>query len=248
MLVSVLTTPVFAAQATVSIDPTHGRPGTGITLSGSGFPPESVVAIGFGSLSLMYTTTSAAGAFIAYFGAPTDPPGNYSVSATLGKYTASANFTIDSLTGTTTSTSTSTSTATPKTSTVTTTSTSTTTTTETSTTTAFLTVTTTPPAVTFTATRNYTTTAPQASPVTTTATVTQPPTSVTVTLLASQSTTGPGTGQTSPQASIGFSDASLYFLAGVGILVTAIGVGMLAMRSRAMEGYRREAAGRGNAT
>jgi hypothetical protein len=112
---------------------------------------------------------------------------------------------------------------------------------------SFSTVTTSQPAVTITATQNFTTTATAAPapPVATTATVTQPPTSVTVTVSASQSSTEPGSVQSAPQTSSGFSDTSLYFLASVGILVTVVGVGMLALRQRSIADYKRRMPARG---
>ena len=117
------------------------------------------------------------------------------------------------------------------------------------TTTSISTSTTTKAAVTVTSTKNYTTTRPQAvATVTATKTMTQPAAAATVTVSASKSgSADPRAAQSSPQSSGGFPDTLLYFLAGVGILVTAISVGMLAFRERRIEDYGREAPGRGNA-
>jgi len=254
ILFSVQATPVFAAQVGLTISPTSGPPGTVILLSGSGFAAVSVVAVGFVGGIQTSAGTNGNGAFTDYIEAPTAAPGIYTVSATDGKNTASANFTIGATTGTTTSASTTSSKTSTVTSTVTgkvtsnVTSTVTSTTTSTKTTTSFFTLTTSQPAVTLTATENYTTTAAPEPPVTTTTTVTQPPSPVTVTVSASQSSTEPGSVQSAPQTSGGFSDTSLYFLAGVGILVMAAGVGMLAFRHRSIEDYKRRMPARGKET
>ncbi|HVC26537.1 MAG TPA: hypothetical protein VND40_00095 [Nitrososphaerales archaeon] len=185
--------------------------------------------------------TNAQGAFTDYITAPSAAPGVYAVSATDGENTATVDFTLGlgTVANTTTSSSTTSSNATTVTTTVT--SISRTTVTTTSTTTATSLSTTTLPAVTLTSTHDYTTTGPPAAPVTTTTTLTQLATAVTVTVSASQSNPGTGTAQGAPQPSGGFSDTLLYFLAGVGILVTAISVGMVAFRDRTLKDYRTEA-------
>jgi len=78
--------------------------------------------------------------------------------------------------------------------------------------------------------------------------VTQPATAATVTVSVTQSSSDLGTAQSAPQSSSGFSYASLYFLAGVGILATAISVGILAFREKSIEDYRRGVSGRASAT
>jgi hypothetical protein len=118
------------------------------------------------------------------------------------------------------------------------------------TTTSVSTSTTTRPAVTVTSTKNYTTTSAQAvATVTATKTTTKLAAAATVTVPASKnSNADPPSTQSSPQASGGFPDTLLYFLAGVGILVTAISVGMLAFRERRIEDYGRESPGHSSST
>jgi hypothetical protein len=97
-----------------------------------------------------------------------------------------------------------------------------------------------------TSTKNYTTTEPAAT-VTATKTTTQLAAAATVTVSASRiSSADPA--QSSPQSSGGFPDTLLYFLAGVGILITAISVGMLAFRERRIEDYGREGPSRESST
>ena len=123
------------------------------------------------------------------------------------------------------------------------------TTTSTKTTTSFSTSTTTRPAVTVTSTKNYTTTRPPAAAtVTATKTMTQLAAAATVTVSVNKNSADPAAPQSSSQPSGGFSDTLLYFLAGVGIMVTAISVGMLAFRERTIEDYGREAPGHSSAT
>jgi hypothetical protein len=79
--------------------------------------------------------------------------------------------------------------------------------------------------------------------------VTQLAAAATVTVSANKSSTAdPPAAQSSPQLIGGVSDTLLYFLAGVGVLVTAISVGMLAVRDRKIEDYRREGKSRGSST
>jgi hypothetical protein len=123
------------------------------------------------------------------------------------------------------------------------------TTTSTKTATSFSTSTTTRPAVTVTSTKNYTTTRPPAAAtVTATKTMTQLAAAATVTVSVSKSSTDPVAAQSSPQSSGGISDTLLYFLAGVGIMVTAISIGMLAFREKTIEDYGREAPGHSSST
>lgn len=246
-------TPAFALRAEVSVSPTHGLPGAVILLSGNGFAADSTVSVVFGSSAETSAGTDARGEFTDYIPVPAAAPGTYVVTATDGQDRASVNFTLDSPTGNTTTTSSSTTDSKAKavTTTVTTTATITLTTTSTTTETSVSTSTTALPAVTLTSTENYTTTEPPAAPVTATTTVTQLAAAVTVTASSSQSSeTSQDTGaaQGSSPSSGGFSDTLLYFLAGVGIMVTAISVGMLAFRQRTIEDYKSEVPSRGRAT
>jgi hypothetical protein len=100
--------------------------------------------------------------------------------------------------------------------------------------------------LTSTSTKNYTTTEP-AAPITATATLTQLAAAETVTVSVSKSSADPPAAQSAPQ-SFGVPDTLLYFLGGVGIIVTAISVGMLAFRERTIEEYRREGKSRGSST
>jgi hypothetical protein len=254
ILVSVAT-PAFAAPAAVSINPTHGLPGAAVVMKGSGFAADAVINVAFGSGNGYGTSAAsdAAGTFTDYMAVPPLAPGVYVLSATDGKNKASANFTIDGSTSTTTSSTTS-STTSAKTATVTATVTSSVTTTSittvttTSTTTSFSTSTTTLPAVTVTSTKNYTTTESPAAPITSTATVTRLATAVTLTVSTSKSGADTPAAQGSPRSYGGLSDTLLYFLAGVGIMVTAISIGMLAFREKTIEDYGREAPGRSSST
>jgi len=257
ILVSVAA-PAFADTPTVSISPTHGLPGAAIVMRGSGFAAGTIVKVAFGSGNGGGTSaaTDATGAFTDYMAVPLVAPGDYVVSAADGKDTASANFTVDGSTSTTTNSTTSSSTTSAKTTTITTTVTATITTTAmtkvttTSTETSFSISTTTLPAVTVTSTststKNYTTTGPAAATVT--ATVTQLAEAATVPASVSKSSADPPAAQSSPQSSGGVPDTLLYFLGGVGIMVTAISIGMLAFRERTIEDYRSEGKSRGSST
>ena len=255
LILAAVATPAFADHPTVSISPTHGLPGTAIVMKGNGFLADAIVRVAFGSGSGGGTSaaTDATGAFTDYMAAPLVAPGDYVVSASDGIYKASTNFTIDGSTSTTTNSTTSSSTTSAKTTTVTATVTTTTktTVTTTSTTTSLSTSTLTRPGVTITSTststKNYTTTEP-AAPITATATVTQRAEAATVTVSISKSSADPPAAQGSPQSIGGFSDTLLYFVAGVGILVTAISVGMLAFRERRIEDYGSEGKSRGSST
>jgi hypothetical protein len=261
ILISVATS-ASADNPTVSISPTHGLPGTAIVMRGSGFAADAIVRVTFGSGNSGGTSaaTDATGAFTDYMAAPQVAPGDYVVTASDGKDKASANFTIDGSTSTTTNSTTSSSTSSAKTTTVTTTVTATITTTAmttlttTSTATSLSTSTVTRPALTVTSTstltststKNYTTTEP-AAPITATATLTQLAAAETVTVSVSKSSADPPAAQSGPQA-FGVPDTLLYFLGGVGIMVTAISVGMLAFRERTIEDYRSEGKSRGSST
>jgi hypothetical protein len=271
IIFSIPATSALAATAALGVSPTSGPAGTDVLVSGTGFAGDSIVTLGFVGATQTRAGTNAGGTFTDYLVAPAAAPGTYSISATDGINSASANFTVTASTVTTTGTTTSTtSTATSTTSSTTASSTSSKTTTATSKATSnatttvtstatstetaisFFTITTAQPAVTLTATVNYTTTdtttAAPAPPVTTTTTLTQPIAPVTVTVSVSQNSTAPASVQGAPQTSSGFSDTSIYFLAGVGILVTAIGVGMLAFRNNAIQDYRKNLPARAKET
>jgi len=98
-----------------------------------------------------------------------------------------------------------------------------------------------------TSTKNYTTTDP-AAPVTATKTTTQTAAAATITVSVTKSSPDPAAAQSSPPSFGGFSDTLLYFLAGVGIMVTAISVGMLAFRERTIKDYRSEKPSRESST
>jgi hypothetical protein len=70
--------------------------------------------------------------------------------------------------------------------------------------------------------------------------MTEPPTHVTVTVSASQGSAVPATGQSPPQPVTGMPDTFLFLFAGVGILILAVSFGVLALRGRANEDYRKE--------
>jgi hypothetical protein len=285
LLVFSLANPVFAAGS-LSMSPTHGQPGTSITLSGTGFKSSATVKISFNDVSVASATTDGGGAFTAIFPAPSFPNGTYPVSAADGVNTVNTAFTIDpsstnsttsssttssstsnstsstsssikpttvttTVTTTSTTTATSTVTTTSKT-TITTTAKTTVTTTSTTTVTSLSTSTTTRPAVTVTSTststststKNYTSTEAAAT-VTATKTLTQAGGAATVTVSVTKSVADPPAAQSS-QPSGGFPDTLLYFLAGVGILVTAVSVGMLAFRGKRIEDYKGEGQSRGS--
>jgi hypothetical protein len=253
-------TPVFAA-GTLSMSPTHGPPGTSITLSGTDFKSSATVTISFNDVVAASAVTDRSGAFRVIFAAPSSSNGTYPISVSDGVNTVNLAFTIDSSsTTTTTSTSTSNSTSlstktttitTTVTATVTTTSVTKVTTTSTTTVTSLSTTTTTRPGVTVTSTststKNYTTTDPGA-PVTATETMTQTAAAATITVSVTKSSSDPAAAQSSLPFFGSLSDTLLYFLAGVGIMVTAISVGVLAHRERTIKDYTSEKPSRESST
>jgi hypothetical protein len=69
----------------------------------------------------------------------------------------------------------------------------------------------------------------------------------TVTVSVSKSSADPPAAKSGPQ-SFGVPDTLLYFLGGVGIMVTAISVGMLALRERRIDDYRSDRKSRGSSS
>jgi hypothetical protein len=70
----------------------------------------------------------------------------------------------------------------------------------------------------------------------------------TVTVSVSKSSADPPAAQSSPESFGGIPYTLLYFLGGVGILVTAISVGMLALRERTIDDYKSDRKGRGSSS
>lgn len=252
---------MLADTPTLSMSPSHGGPGTSITLSGTGFLHSASVSISFGGVVQAGVATDNTGSFTAVFPAPNDPPGTYNVTAKDAANTVSLNFKLDPSSGTTsTTTSTTTTSTTTSTSPPTTTTTPsrppTSTTTETQVSTVFVTatqtivspstttVTVTTPGQPSTSTQTQTQTQTEtrtgpASTVYATSVVTPGASTVTVTVPGgdpTSSTQSVTAGQNSLQLGA-LSDAELYFFAGVGILILAVSLGILAFRHRVNNDY-----------
>jgi hypothetical protein len=239
--------PASAATAAVTIAPTHGIVGTEVELNGSGFAPSAPITIGFGGSPFTFGQTNAAGIFIEYFGVPGATAATYVVSVTDARGDAvNTTFTVDPSSNVVTATTTSASTTqspnpgpkggpapTVTTSTVTATSTETVSMVWTETSTSTSTKTVTLPASTSTTTTSVTVakTGPGATQ-TTTETGQVHTVTITTTDPAAQA------GRGSPQSFTAVSDPLLYLLAGMGILVLAIALGITAFRRRANDEFR----------
>ena len=117
----------------ISISPTHGVPGTTVSVNGTGFASNTTVTISFDASNQTQARTDATGGFVGAFVVPSTAPGQHSVSATDGRNTAIVFFTVDTSSTSTSSSSTSTTSSTTSKSTTTTTSSTSSTATSTST-------------------------------------------------------------------------------------------------------------------
>ena len=84
----------FTTLADISLNPTSGRIGTEITVSGTGFGSSTVVTVRFSNKHVRTTATDITGNFTTQFLVPQYQTGNYEVSASDNVATASTNFTL----------------------------------------------------------------------------------------------------------------------------------------------------------
>ena len=83
--------------ASVSLNPTSGRIGTTVTVTGSNFIPSSSVTVRFGSVTVLTVTATAAGAIPSSgntFAVPTAASGSNTVTANDGTNSPTATFTV----------------------------------------------------------------------------------------------------------------------------------------------------------
>jgi len=103
------TTPFNIAEK-ITISPTSGTSGTTVTVNGTGFSSSTSITIRYNAVPVTTSPTAlytdAKGSFTASFNVPAGVAGTYSVQATDGTYSASANFaaTVDATISQTTST------------------------------------------------------------------------------------------------------------------------------------------------
>jgi hypothetical protein len=86
--------PAATGPARIGVSPTHGHEGTTITVTGSGFPPSSVVRLSYGGgRSTSTAETDPSGHFVGRLQAESLLPGSETVTARSGSKQASAQFT-----------------------------------------------------------------------------------------------------------------------------------------------------------
>jgi DNA-directed RNA polymerase specialized sigma24 family protein len=91
---TVLSPPTTSAPAvaTISLSPSSGPSGTNITVSGTGWSPESLISISYAGQQQTSVTANASGSFSTTVVANSVLPGNRRVTATNGNQSATATF------------------------------------------------------------------------------------------------------------------------------------------------------------
>jgi len=88
----------FTLAGDIKLSQTMGNVGTEMTISGSGFMPNAVVAVSYDAepTALATTITDANGEFLSIFTVPKSKHGEHTITATDGTSTASTTFTMES--------------------------------------------------------------------------------------------------------------------------------------------------------
>lgn len=87
----------ISEQGGIVVNPTHGKVGTSVTISGGGYDSNEVVTVSFGGTTIATVITNTMGAFTTTFVVPGGASGNQWVSGTGGTsgLSFSALFTVD---------------------------------------------------------------------------------------------------------------------------------------------------------
>jgi hypothetical protein len=86
----------FTVTAAVGISHTSGPVGLTVTLTGSGFSPETLVNIDYDGISITDVTTDNFGEFITSFNIPVSTGGNHQITVSDGTFTEQYTFTVES--------------------------------------------------------------------------------------------------------------------------------------------------------
>jgi len=85
-------TAIFTIAEKIAITPTTGASGKTVTVTGTGFSADKPITIKYNNVAVSTSSTNAYGSFTGSFNVPAGLAGTYSVEASDGTYSASANF------------------------------------------------------------------------------------------------------------------------------------------------------------